>query len=1097
MDALRDRFTLDRLVFPVLSVVAAGVLITTTVAYLYTKATVTDLAHGQIAQALAFIDREVCMQARDMVMQTESIAREEVLVLALENSYIGRSARASAQRKLDAYIRNGTFDQVFLFNLEGEAILAGDPSLAGRVNVADRRYFSEAAAGRAALETVVVSRSTGKPSLVMASPLRAFDGTVVGVVAGVTNIETFAKAILEGSHIGRTGGAFITDTDGVVLGLPAWLSAGSLGLHEGGGFSDAHVAALKQSAETGEVYRFTRGGNHRASYSRLNGATHWLLTLEADEGEVLAPARRLAAVSGSILLVTLITVALILGVLRRAMVSLRHSEADQRTLTELSPVGIVTFDPAGRPSYLNRQGRDIAGMTADDPLPAFFALEDTDGGSLIGDDSPFVRVFREGLTLTDFEAWLPMPDGTRKLLSVNATPLVVGREQRNHGVVATFEDVTERRMAQERLQQSEKRFATLFRLSPDSIVLSSFDTGLVVDVNDSFCQLHGLGRDEVVGRSLRDIGLYDDPAQLDGIITLVREKGRVVDLELRARSLKGEELYLSLSSQLMVIGEANYRLTVVRDMTERYRAEQELHEKRLLLEGILDSVPVSIFWKDAAGRFMGCNRTFAQMVGLDTPETVIGKDDADLGLLPGLAETFREADRKVMATLSPMLGYVERLAFADGRERMLETSKLPLLAADGRAVGVLGLIRDITESLAAQEQLRQSEERFSRLFRYSPEAMALVDMADQRFADVNYAFERLTGYEASELVGRGTIEMAFYTDATTRAELLRRIHTEGFVDNYEFEGRTKEGTPMPCSISCSILSIGDRRFILGLVRDITEMKRMQEVMIQTEKMISVGGIAAGIAHEINNPLGIILQAAHNLAQRTRPDFAKNLDVATRVGLDMDALRQYMAQRKLDVFIEDIRDAAVRASAIIRHMLDFSRSGGSKRVPCDVTSILDKAVALAGSDYDLKKSYDFRRITITRDYEAGLPLVDCSPTELEQVLLNLLRNAAHALAESHRDGEGPAIHLRVRRQDETVVIDVQDNGPGIPVALQRRIFEPFYTTKPPGVGTGLGLSVSYFIVTKGHGGNLTVVTPPEGGTLFRIELPLQGSTEAHS
>jgi len=255
-------------------------------------------------------------------------------------------------------------------------------------------------------------------------------------------------------------------------------------------------------------------------------------------------------------------------------------------------------------------------------------------------------------------------------------------------------------------------------------------------------------------------------------------------------------------------------------------------------------------------------------------------------------------------------------------------------------------------------------------------------------------------------------------------------------------------------------------------------------------MISVGGIAAGIAHEINNPLGIVLQAAQTLLQRTNPDFKKNQEAAAAIGLDMELLRQYFVARNLGAFIDDIMAAAVRASAIIRHMLDFSRKSESHRTVCDLPGIIDKAVELAGSDYDLKKSYDFRKIRIVRDYADDLPRVNCTETEMEQVMLNILRNAAQAMASAMPAIEAPAITIVVRATDEGVRIQISDNGPGMNPEVRRRVFEPFYTTKAPGVGTGLGLSVSYYIITQGHGGNMLVESRQDEGASFIITLPTE-------
>jgi signal transduction histidine kinase len=174
------------------------------------------------------------------------------------------------------------------------------------------------------------------------------------------------------------------------------------------------------------------------------------------------------------------------------------------------------------------------------------------------------------------------------------------------------------------------------------------------------------------------------------------------------------------------------------------------------------------------------------------------------------------------------------------------------------------------------------------------------------------------------------------------------------------------------------------------------------------------------------------------------------------------------------------------------MLDFSRLSQSNRVSCSLPAIVDKALALASSDFDLKKSFDFKKIAISKKYCESIPHIECTETDIEQVVLNLLRNAAQAMGE---DWPEPFIEIRLSRQNDWARLEVEDNGPGIPEAIQNRIFEPFFTTKAPGVGTGLGLSVSYFIITKGHGGKMSVQSTPGRGSVFTVELPLHGSPES--
>jgi len=288
-----------------------------------------------------------------------------------------------------------------------------------------------------------------------------------------------------------------------------------------------------------------------------------------------------------------------------------------------------------------------------------------------------------------------------------------------------------------------------------------------------------------------------------------------------------------------------------------------------------------------------------------------------------------------------------------------------------------------------------------------------------------------------------------------------------------------EATPLSAS--------GGAGVVLRIV-DITERVRMEEMMVQTEKMMSVGGLAAGMAHEINNPLGGILQGVQNVQRRMALDLPANQQAAREAGMTMDALRDYMERRAIPSTLAGIRESGLRAARIVANMLEFSRRSESSRTPCDVVELLDKAVELAESDYDLKKRYDFRKIKVVRDYEPGLPPVNCAGTEIEQVFLNLLRNAAQAMG-GMRAGAEPALRLGVRRDGDWVRIEVADNGPGMTDTTRKRIFEPFFTTKEVGEGTGLGLSVSYFIVTRNHGGTFAVDSEPGQGASFVIRLPL--------
>ena len=274
------------------------------------------------------------------------------------------------------------------------------------------------------------------------------------------------------------------------------------------------------------------------------------------------------------------------------------------------------------------------------------------------------------------------------------------------------------------------------------------------------------------------------------------------------------------------------------------------------------------------------------------------------------------------------------------------------------------------------------------------------------------------------------------------------------------------------------------------IDDVTEQVRLQETLIQSEKMLTVGGLAAGMAHEINNPLAGVMQNTQVMRSRLRDDMPKNREVAEQCGLSMPALACYLEQREILPMMDMVMASGQRAAKIVSNMLSFSRKSDSGFLPEDLHLLLEETLELAANDYDLKKRYDFRHIEIRRHFDPALPKVACDKGKIQQVVLNLLKNGAQAMAGDNASGRAPRFELRTRHDDKWAWIEIEDNGPGIAPEVRKRIFEPFYTTKEVGFGTGLGLSVSYFIMQQNHGGSLEVRSEPGQGACFIIKLPLK-------
>ncbi len=270
------------------------------------------------------------------------------------------------------------------------------------------------------------------------------------------------------------------------------------------------------------------------------------------------------------------------------------------------------------------------------------------------------------------------------------------------------------------------------------------------------------------------------------------------------------------------------------------------------------------------------------------------------------------------------------------------------------------------------------------------------------------------------------------------------------------------------------------------VDDVTQQVRFEQMMVQYEKMLSLGGLAAGVAHEINSPLSGILQNCQNVSRRLSKDLVTNRQAAASAGIDLVSLQDYLHRRKIPELLSLVTDSADRAGQIINDMLAFSRRGTEGFEKLAVNDLLDSAVRLASSDYDMKKHLEFDRINIAQQVESNLPLLHCDPGRIKQVLLNLLKNSAQAMHAN--DMPDPRrIVLRAKAEPHVMVIQVEDNGPGMSAEIKQHVFEPFFSTNPS--RAGLGLSVVYFIVTEQHQGDIEVLAGEQGGVLFEIRLPL--------
>ncbi len=307
---------------------------------------------------------------------------------------------------------------------------------------------------------------------------------------------------------------------------------------------------------------------------------------------------------------------------------------------------------------------------------------------------------------------------------------------------------------------------------------------------------------------------------------------------------------------------------------------------------------------------------------------------------------------------------------------------------------------------------------------------------------------------------------------------------------FEWTHRRADGELFPAEVLLTYIPVGDKHLINTVWRDLTELKKAEEIMIHSEKMLSVGGLAAGMAHEINNPLAGIMQSIQVVLDRLSPDMPANQKAADKYGISLEALNDYLQAREITELLGGACASGRRAARIVDNMLSFSRKSSTEFAEKNLAEIIDRTLELAANDYVAKRDFQFHNIQIKRCYDPDLPDVPCEETEIQQVVLNVLKNAAHAMVDRDEQHAQPCLTISIAPDSEMARIEIQDNGPGMSEAVRRRVFEPFYTTKSVGVGTGLGLSVSYFIIAEKHQGTLSVESTLGEGTKFIIRLPLQ-------
>jgi PAS domain S-box-containing protein len=742
--------------------------------------------------------------------------------------------------------------------------------------------------------------------------------------------------------------------------------------------------------------------------------------------------------------------------------AIKRSEERYRTIMDEMHDDYFETDLAGNFTFVNDALCRSLGGSADELIGSGYK-DRTAGNDIKKVYEAFNQIFRTGEPIRNLNFKFIRSDSSSGIAEMSALPI---RNQKGEiiGFRGISHDVTERKQMEETLRKSEERYRTIL----DDMEEAYFEmdlNGNYTYFNDALCSHLGYSADELMGMNYR---VYVPPDKVDHAFEIfnhiyrtgetvkvvdvvqVRKDGRQIFVELSASPLRNENNE--------IIGFRG----IFRDVTERSAAQEALRQSEERYRTVLDDMEEGYYETDLAGNYTFFNDVICKKLGYSREE-LMGKN-FQVHTDPEDVEKISDAYYKLYTTGKPLKWFSPAQIRKDGTRIFAEDSVSLLRNEKGEIIGFRGVSRDITERKRMEEALRLSEERYRTLLDEMDTPYYEDDLAGN-FTFVNDAMCRAMGYSKEELIG---MNYKVYTPPEQVTEVFQaysQVYRTGKTTNvFARETIHKNGRVFP--VETSILPLKDDKGEIigfrGISRDITERKKAEEEKRQLERkaqlasrLASVGELASGVAHEINNPLTGVIGYAHLLLSRK--------DISRDVRRDL----------------EIINEGSQRVAGIVKKLLAFARQTKPEHRYVNINELIRNTLDLRA--YELSAN----NIKVTLQLNRDIPLTIADPGQLQQVFLNLIINAETEMKSASDRGK---LTIKTEKINNTLRITFKDTGPGIPEENLETIFDPFFTTREVGQGTGLGLSVCHGIITE-HNGKIWAESEWGKGASFIVELPL--------
>ena len=655
-------------------------------------------------------------------------------------------------------------------------------------------------------------------------------------------------------------------------------------------------------------------------------------------------------------------------------------------------------------------------------------------------------------------------------------------------ITAIVRDITERRKAQERIKEARDFLEDIFKTSADGIMVTTVPGGEITMINDALEKILGYSREELIGRNVSEFSskqrkhlepgneflrqLMEHHVLVENQQTWIRKDGNVIEIECNAAILKERG------------GKIKGAVASIRDITRRKRDEIYLRETKDHLDNLIESSLDGIIVSDHRGIVTRANKSFLELIGSEK-EGVLGNHIMELSITE--VGTYKSTSGEVVEISEEFFNDAMEMSvklFEEGRVTHWESYYLRkdgtvvpvemkianLCNEQGDGIGAVGIIRDITERRKGEKELKEAKEFLEYVIKSSRDGILITDELGN-ILSVNGAIEEISGYGKEELVGEHASIFSPVDDEMVEMimEKTAEMYEKGF-SFYESDLKTKDGSIIAVECSNSLIQDDKGRSFgaVAMVRDITDRKKIEDKLLQSEKLKSLGELAGGVAHDFNNVLAAIL----GRVQLLKMHFQAPPGVEEKRKSKLDLLKN----------LEIIERASLDGAETVRRVQEFSRKRVDDKdfTQIEINELIENALEYTRVRWKDEAEVKGTTVTIKKEL-SSLPPTLGSASELREVFTNLIHNGIDAIP------QGGTISIKTVVEESTIVVKIEDNGSGIPAEIRNRIFDPFFTTK--GVqSTGLGMSISYGIINR-HQGTIEVDSTEGTGTTFTIRLPI--------